>query len=433
MSLTLKLVLIVVFAFIIGRFLERFTRRFASLSAAEYMVVGFAIGPGLPQILDALGNPLGLSMTPVLTREALKQLQPFFSLLFGLFGFVMGMQANRALRQPGLGSASFFSSFTVLVGFTLLILPALDWVYPQVAVGSDFELDHELFRVGDRVLAIQVASNTLWLALGLAACATVSSTDAIQTMRGDKSGRVADFLQATARAGQLTGIVVVGLVLAATRATSEANRFSMTVVEWSVAAGLLGIICGILFALFLGRESEPSRIFLAAVGLVIFASGTGAALGISPLFVNLVAGVVVANTSTDAERVREQLQRLNHPLLVLVLVFGGALWAPVQGWVWLLVPTYVLIRWGLRRLGARIASRSVLEPPLITRHVGNGLLSHGTLAVAIALNLGQRFPAWSAVVVNTVLVGVLISDLFSRQALKRVLLAAGELEEVSKK
>ncbi len=413
MSLAVLLVLIVVFSFVVGHLLQRFTSRFATLSAVEYMLVGVAIGPAL-----------GWSL---LTREALTHLQPFFSLLLGLLGFVLGIRADKTLRSKGFGPAAFFASIAVLIGFTLLILPVLDWLVPLVASDSDFIIDKSVLRYSGKALAVHVESNSLWLALGLAACAVVSSVQAVRTLRGNRPGRVGDFLQACARASQITGIVVLGLVLAATRATSQANRFSMTVVEWSVAAGCLGIICGLLFTLFIGRENEPSRIFLAAVGLVIFASGVGSALGISPLFVNLLAGVVVANTSDHADGVRDQLDRLQHPLFVLVLIFAGALWQPVSGALWLLPITYVVGRWLLRRVFTRIAARSVLEPKLETLRLGNGLISHGSLAVAIALNLAQRFPEWAAVVLNTVLIGTLVSDLFSRRALTALLTDAGEL------
>lgn len=412
MSLAVLLVLIVVFSFVVGHLLQRFTSRFATLSAVEYMLVGVAIGPAL-----------GWSL---LTREALTHLQPFFSLLLGLLGFVLGIRADKTLRSKGFGPAAFFASITVLIGFTLLILPVLDWLVPPFGAESDFVIDRSVVRYSGKALAVHVESNSLWLALGLAACAVVSSVQAVRTLRGNRPGRAGDFLQASARASQITGIVVLGLVLAATRATSQANRFSMTVVEWSVAAGCLGIICGLLFTLFIGRENEPSRIFLAAVGLVIFASGVGSALDFT-LFVNLLAGVVVANTSDHADGVREQLDRLQHPLFVLVLIFAGALWQPVGGALWLLPIAYAVGRWLLRRIFTRIAARSVLEPKLETLRLGNGLISHGSLAVAIALNLAQRFPEWAAVVLNTVLIGTLVSDLFSRRALTALLTDAGEL------
>ena len=74
-----------------------------------------------------------------------------------------------------------------------------------------------------------------------------------------------------------------------------------------------------------------------------------------------------------------------------------------------------------------------LEDKLVTRRVGNGLLSQGTLAVAIGVNFAQRFPSFSSLILTTVLVGTLLSDLFSARALRALLADAGELGQEAPK
>jgi hypothetical protein len=69
----------------------------------------------------------------------------------------------------------------------------------------------------------------------------------------------------------------------------------------------------------------------------------------------------------------------------------------------------------------------LLEDRLATRRLGNGLLSQGTLAVAIGVNFAQRFPTFASLILTTVLVGTLLSDLFSARALRSLLADAGEL------
>jgi Kef-type K+ transport system membrane component KefB len=240
-------------------------------------------------------------------------------------------------------------------------------------------------------------------------------------------GRVGDVIEAAARASQLTAIFVLGLVLASARATDAANRFAMTVTEWELAAVAIGVVCGLLFGLFVGRESESSRIFLATIGLVTFASGIGSALGISPLFVNLLAGVTVSVASPHADKLREQLERLAHPLFVLIMVFAGAMWTPVSGTLWIVVAAYVLFRFASRRAAMSFITGSFLETPLQTPRLGNGLLAQGTLAPAIAVNCTLRFPEFDAVLLSTVLVGALASELWSQQALRKLLDDAGEI------
>jgi Kef-type K+ transport system membrane component KefB len=226
---------------------------------------------------------------------------------------------------------------------------------------------------------------------------------------------------------QIVAVVVLGLVLATARATDAASRFSMSVTEWGLAATAGGVVCGLLFGLFIGRESDASKIFLATIGLVTFASGLASALGISSLFVNLVAGLTVSLISPHAPRLQQELDRLQHVLFVLLMIFAGALWVPVRGALWLLPLLYVAVRFVARRLATAAAVFSFAAEPPAARRLGNGLLGQGSLALAVAVEYSLRLPAHAPLVLTTVLIGALLSDLWSLRALRTVLADAGEL------
>jgi hypothetical protein len=286
-----------------------------------------------------------------------------------------------------------------------------------------------LLRGFGYLLEIHFASTHLWVALGIGASAAVASPLLLESMTRltGCQGRVTMMLESTAAASQIVAVLVLGGVLATARATEAAGRFSMTVAEWELAAIGVGVVSGLLFGLFIGKESEPSRIFLATIGLVTFASGVGAALSISPLFVTMLAAVTLSATSRHAERVRGHVNRLQHALFVLLMIFAGALWDPVTGWLWFLPLAYALVRFAARRVGTALCAKLFLEQPLLTRRLGNGLLSQGTLAVAIGVNFGQRFPEFASLILTTVLVGTILSDLFSTRMLRALLADAGEL------
>jgi hypothetical protein len=59
-----------------------------------------------------------------------------------------------------------------------------------------------------------------------------------------------------------------------------------------------------------------------------------------------------------------------------------------------------------------------------SRRVGVGLLSQGTLAVAVAVDYALTVPARAGIVLTTAIVGTLVFDVFAQGALKRYLIDA---------
>ncbi len=415
MSLTVVLVLVVIFSFGIGHLLTRYASRFVTLSGAEYILVGVLIGPHFPWKL--------------MSEAALVQLAPLIALLLGLVGFVIGLRGRSAPRRLDVTLMGWVSAILVLFIVAAAAVPVLRWLVPVNEVSADFVVNLVVLRAFGFLFEIHFASTHLWVALGIGASAAVASPLLLESMTRitGSQGRVTMMLESTAAASQVVAVLVLGGVLATARATEAAGRFSMTVAEWELAAIGVGVVSGLLFGLFIGKESEPSRIFLATIGLVTFASGVGSALSISPLFVTMLAAITVSTTSSHAQRVRQHVGRLQHALFVLLMIFAGALWDPVSGWEWLLPVAYVLVRFAARRLATALCAKLLLEQPLLTRRLGNGLLSQGTLAVAIGVNFAQRFPDFASLILTTVLVGTILSDLFSTRMLRALLADAGEL------
>lgn len=413
MNVTLLLVVVVISSFVIGHLVARFASRYVVLSGAEYMLVGVLVGPhvGLGLIHDS----------------TLDSVQPFISLLLGLSGFLVGLQGRDALKSARLTLIGFGSALGVVVVSAAGLLPLVVNLLPSSEGRPSFRVQRELFRGRGHLLELYFTSEHLWLALCLGAAAAVTSSVLISGFRRVHAaqGPVTDIVEAAARASQVTAIIVLGMVLATTRATETGGNLSLSVAEWELAAILGSLVCGLLFGWFIGPDTDPSRIFLASVGLVTFASGAGAVLAVSPLFVNLVAGLTVAVTSAHAQRLRRELDRLQHVLFVLLMIFAGTMWSPVHGALWLLPAAYVVVRLLARRLVTGFWVR-LLHEERIPR-VGNGFLGQGTLSVAVAVDFSMRYRGWQSVVLTTVLLGTLLSELLSQRALRRVLADAGEL------
>lgn len=416
MSVTLLLVAMVIFAFGASHWLTRYASRFGAFSGVEYLIVGVLIGPQLPPRL--------------MTAAYLQQLTPLISLLLGLTGFIVGVRVRRTIVRADAVIAGGLLATTVLATVGMMALGLMYWLD---APPEDVVLNLQLVDLWGLRFELRASGEQLWLALGLGAAAAISGSAIVEsTGRLHRAkGPVWDLLQTASATGELLAVLVFGLTLAAVRSEGDAARFGMGLTEWAVAAISVGVLCGALFTLFIGRERDTMRMFLASVGAVFFASGIGSALGISPLFVNLLFGMTVALTSNHSKQLCAEVARLQHPVYVMVMIFAGALWVPVQGWQWLLPLGFVVARYIALRLFTPLVARLAMEPPVVAHRLGHGLLAQGTVAVAIAVSFALRFPEQAPVVLTTILAGTLLGDVWSVRALTAVLLDAGEVTDTA--
>ena len=408
--MTTPIVLLVLLAvsFAVARFVKYFAERFVVLSGVEYVLLGVVLGPQLPPRL--------------LTADTMAVVQPLLALLVGLLGFLVGLRSGREGMTGPSWAVGTLSALFVLLSVGGAFVWAAELMALPVPEASEW-LTFELYRTMGYRLVISFADANLWLGVAVGSSACVASASLIETTRTrlGAEGPHGAVLAAMAETSQWVGITGVGMALAMARSSTMSLGVGLT--EWALIALSLGGICGVLFSLFIGRETDPHRVFLAAIGAVTFASGIGSALGVSPLFVNLVAGWTVARTSHHAPAVQREMQRLSHPLFVMTMLLAGAMWVPVSGMMWLLPAGYVLVRAFARYVFVSAFTQALLDA---RTRLHNGLWSQGTVAAAIAVSVAQRFPEHAATVLSTVLVGSLVSELFSHRLLRGVLVDAGE-------
>ncbi len=411
---TLVLVALIVFAFAISRLLHRYAERVALVSGIEYAVVGVLIGPLMP---------FGL-----LTEETLESLDLLVTLLLGLIGFMVGLHAREALRRFEHFLAGSVAGLLVSLTVAVVTLGLLQWLQPEYLADPTPLFEFPVWTDGVRLYELWASEEALWLALTLGAAAAIASSTAIEAAadRWRAEGPPVNLLRDLASAGQVMAILLFGLALAGDRAVEAAGGYGLSLIEWAMLTGAAGAITGLLFTIFIGGAEDDLRLYLATLGVVIFAAGIGAALGVSPLFVNLVAGLTVAATSSHGDRLRNNLDRLRRPASILLLVFAGIAWRPVSGWMWLIPAAYLLTRVGTRLVASRFAVSTFVHG-VEFRKVGGGLIGQGSLAAAIALSYAQGHPQRGHIVLTAVLVPMLITDLFAVRTLRRVLANAGAI------
>lgn len=408
MTTPIVLLLLLAVSFAVSRVIRRYAERVVVLSGVEYVLVGVLLGPQLPPYL--------------LTADTMEVVQPLLALLVGLLGFLVGLRSGQETMSGPSWAVGTLSAVCVLAAVCGAFVWAAELLAVPVPENSEW-IVVELYRAWEHRLVLSFAESNLALGLSVGSAACVASASLIETTRGQLGvrGPQGGVLLALAETSQWVGITGLGMSLALARSSTAGLGVGLT--EWALIALSLGGICGVLFSLFIGRETDPHRVFLAAIGAVTFASGIGSALGVSPLFVNLVAGWTVARTSGHAQAVRREMQRLSHPLFVMTMLLAGAMWEPVSGLWWLLPVGYLVVRFLARFIFVQAFGQALLE---VRGRLYNGLWSQGTLAAAIAVSVVQRFPERASIVLSTVLMGSLVSELFSHRLLRAVLVDAGE-------
>ena len=415
MSTTVLFVGVVVFAFVAGRFLERFAAKLLVLSGVEYLALGFVLGP--------------VSPVPILDQETLVDLELFVSTVLGVVGFLVGLGALRARGGTEFTLAGVASAAAVILTIAAATTGVLQFLNPSLLAAAP--LVSEPVQVFDgRLISAWLSPDGLWggLSVGAAAGACSASMLDVAIARFKVSHDRTRLLRTMATSAQILAVFAFGMAMAGTRASEAANELGLTLTEWGGITVVAGVFTGLLFSVFLGQDDDPLRMLVATVGVVVFAAGVGSALGVSPLFVNVIAGVMVAFTSPFAERLDEALEPLKFPTTVLVLLLAGATWVPAGGWIIVVVPIYAITRVVVRRIFTRVAMSTFVAEGALGAGLGRALVGQGVLAPAIAVAFAQRFPEQAPMITTIILGGYAISDIWAARALRSYLADVGEIQ-----
>jgi hypothetical protein len=199
-------------------------------------------------------------------------------------------------------------------------------------------------------------------------------------------------------------LAVAAFALLATTTDSRMAVFTLAPPFIGLAVGAVG------WLLFERAETGPERV-VYVLGTLALAGGAAAYLHVSPLAVGLVAGLVWTIAPGRADRVVENdLRKVQHPVVVLLLITAGASATLSVASMWLLSP-YLLFR-----LAGKVAG-AWLSAPLVEVRASDlaaFLMSPGVLAVAFALNFYQILPqAPGQMLLSTVAVGTAAFELFA--------------------
>jgi hypothetical protein len=386
-----------IFAYLI---FDRLRDRYGYVGGAEYVVIGFLLGPRVTGLLDA---------------GQVQDLTPIVSLALGWLGMLLGTY------------------------FRIPTMALIEGAYLRVALAeavATFGIALAALLAVFRYFVEAPWPDAAVLSGTLAAVATLSSPVAVDAVVDRHRGRslVPPVLQLAARMDALVAVVAFGLVLAIFHQGDVAPGVRQpTATEWAVINVAVGVASGVLFHLFLGPRGhlDEGRLFVALAGAIVVASGASYYLNLSPIFTNLVLGVILVNSGGAHRDVTGLLLNTERPVYLALLLFAGAAWSPGSVDLLFIAPLFVLIRVGARFLGGAIAGTHVAPRELRAPGLGRGLLALGGLGVALAVNYGQVYPdLHPRLVLTATLLAVLLFEIVAnREASAFILGLEGRAED----
>jgi hypothetical protein len=304
-----------------------------------------------------IGALLGPQALGLLTPAVFAHLDTVVTIALAVLGVFVGVALGREVRAAWLLflAASFESAVTILA----------------VALATA----HFVSATG-----MPIAAPLAGFALALGLCASASSATSADP-HSEPAAAVAT------RVADLDDVLPIALAVIAFALLPSLTAHRPWV--YAIAPVLVGLAVGVVGWLLFERAESGAERGVFVLGALALAGGAAAYLRISPLAVGVIAGLFWTLAPGRADRiVQGDLDKVQHPLVVLLLVTAGALWVPSVLGVWLLAP-FLLFRLAGKVAGAWITARFL--------HVRAGdlaayLMPPGVLGVALALNFRQILP-----------------------------------------
>ncbi len=325
--------------------------------------------------------PLGILLGPhgagIVSSDVLAHLDVVISIALATLGVFIGIAA----RREGTAVPRLFTASSAEAVVTIGIVSG--------AV---------LFLVRAWHLPLSISPALMAVALGV--CAAASAAPAVdETTREPRrtAANVADLDDVVPIA---LGAVVLVLWAATGRGTTGAVALSVAIGAATAAGGWL---------LFEHSAGAERGVFV--LGSLAMIGGSAAYLSTSPLLAGLVAGWLwVALPGSPDGVVDAELRKVQHPLIVLVLIAAGAGLQMTPAGIWLFA-AYVVFRLSGKLIGGWAASR--IAPGIAPADLGAYLIPPGVIGVAFALNLQQVSADAASALVFAVAMGAIVSELLA--------------------
>jgi hypothetical protein len=267
---------------------------------------------------------------------------------------------------------------------------------------------------GLTIAAVSVCAAAIWRATGLPAEATLVASVCLGIAAIASSPGIRNATHPFAPlVGRVSGLGAAIAIVLGALALAWLPRQSPAGTLWNVGE-LCAIAAMIGFAgwLLAGQTSDDNEQRVFAAGTVLLLGGAADYLAASALFMGLAAGAcwrAAGGAATD--RLTRDLEYLQHPLVVLLLLIAGAKCHVSIGAI-ALVAAYALCRTAAKLASGLVISRLAASGRPLA--LGLYLLPPGVVGVAFGLNIAA---VWSdpaaALLLDVLVLGTLLAELLA--------------------
>lgn len=229
------------------------------------------------------------------------------------------------------------------------------------------------------------------------------------------------------------GIVAFGIAIPIARLTMNDAALSVGQsilhILWEIFGSLL--IGGILgLGLTLIGTKLKARDDFQVTALVAIGLGMGCAkvMGLSPLLVNMMVGLMLVNLSPQHEKAFNAINDFVPPFYVLFFALAGAgLDLSVLKAVGMIGMAYVFARGIGKALGAFVGAVSTKAEKVISRYLGLALLPQGGVSIGLSILVRQQLPEFAKEITTIIMFSVLIYEITGPIFAKIAIQKAGEI------
>ncbi len=373
----------------------RTIRGFGLPSGAEYLVLGVVLGP----------HVLG-----VVRRSTVVNFETLFVVAAAWLALVSGLGwgiVGRRSIHPG----------RALVGVIMAVL-----VGAAVSGACYFTFGRlGTFEGRERLLSS--------LGAGAVGCETTRHAVRWVVERHGTRGPVSDWVADLARASAIVPVLWVAVMFAM---APDAPLGAFTIpARFAVGLGI-GVVLGVVAAVLLGREFRRDESWGILLGTSLLAAGVATRLGLAAVATLFMMGLTLSAVSRHRLEIKLMVQPTEKPMFLPVALVVGA-YVDFDA-----VPKLALLV--AAALAARVAAELVRGFLLVafikparpaSPTLGLGMLSTGTISLAVAFSVFVRLPGpASSAILTVAAAGVLLGEMLGPALLRRGLDRAGETHAV---